>query len=728
MSGHLLLDWAVLAVSIWNTMLLLWLGLTVLLNASRRAWGIWVATGNLFAGAAFLVIHSALYAQGWARISLGLTMGWLAGWVLVVALPFAWYLVMLWYAGYWDDAQSPLHHRHRPWLGLAALMALGLLALLAFSNPFPTYAHIVSYETTGAPDLGTIPLLALAYPLYILLCIGLSVDVLLRPAPSGRLMGDLARRRARPWLLATSLALLVVSGLVACIVTWVLVGSRQGATVSPARMALIVGRFDLAIDTVLAGAILLLGQAVVSYEIFTGRVLPRRSLRRRWYTAVVIAAGLSVLFAGTLTHGVRPVSSVLLASALVALAFAVEGRQSFAERERYLEQLRPFLASQRLYEHLRTEPPTAAPDAQAKALFEAMCADLLGARVAYLAALGPLAPLAGPPLSYPPGLPAPAWPPLAGQPGLAGIPCFPVDPAAHGGAPWAVPLWSSGQPIGILLLGDKRDGGLYAEEEIEFARAGSERLLDTLASAELARRLMALQRQRLAESRVLDGHTRRTLHDDVLPRLHAAILSLSSGAPPRHGGAEASDPHTESSPVELLSDVHRRISDLLSDRPVPASPTLARLGLIGALEELVAGELAGSFDDVAWQVEPEAEERARALPLAVAEVLFYAAREALRNAARHGRGNENGRPLRLTIAALMRDGLELRIEDNGVGLQAANGSAGGSGQGLALHSTMMAVVGGSLAVESLEGAYTRVSLLLPAAAWPPQATGIAPGP
>ena len=37
----------------------------------------------------------------------------------------------------------------------------------------------------------------------------------------------------------------------------------------------------------------------------------------------------------------------------------------------------------------------------------------------------------------------------------------------------------------------------------------------------------------------------------------------------------------------------------------------------------------------------------------------------------------------------------------------------GGGNGLALHSTMMAVVGGTLAVESEVGSYTRVILTLP---------------
>ena len=48
-----------------------------------------------------------------------------------------------------------------------------------------------------------------------------------------------------------------------------------------------------------------------------------------------------------------------------------------------------------------------------------------------------------------------------------------------------MPLWSERGLIGVLLLGEKRDGGLYTQEEIEIARASGERLIDTQASAEM---------------------------------------------------------------------------------------------------------------------------------------------------------------------------------------------------------------------------------------------------
>ena len=51
MTGQLLLDWAVLAASFFNMILVLWLGLTVLLNAERRSWGLWLAVGGMLAAA-----------------------------------------------------------------------------------------------------------------------------------------------------------------------------------------------------------------------------------------------------------------------------------------------------------------------------------------------------------------------------------------------------------------------------------------------------------------------------------------------------------------------------------------------------------------------------------------------------------------------------------------------------------------------------------------------------
>ena len=50
----------------------------------------------------------------------------------------------------------------------------------------------------------------------------------------------------------------------------------------------------------------------------------------------------------------------------------------------------------------------------------------------------------------------------------------------------------------------------------------------------------------------------------------------------------------------------------------------------------------------------------------------------------------------------------------GLNGKAVDGRPRAGGQGLALHSTMMAIIGGTLSVESAPAQYTRVILALPA--------------
>ena len=89
----------------------------------------------------------------------------------------------------------------------------------------------------------------------------------------------------------------------------------------------------------------------------------------------------------------------------------------------------------------------------------------------------------------------------------------------------------------------------------------------------------------------------------------------------------------------------------------------------------------------------------------------------VRNPSRFRYQTTKGYPLPFPHLAKWKDGLEVLIEDNGKGMTMVDEMEGERGQGLALHSTMMAVVGGSLSVESAPGIYTRVLLALPQEVW-----------
>lgn len=711
MSGNFYVDWAILAVSLFNTILLLWLGATVLLNAERRRAGIWFGGGGLLLGGAFFVSHSAIVGQKVVGLTPSLRFWGYAGLVPAVLLPYGWYVLMLWYGGFWRGRRAPLQWRHRPWLLAVTILAgAGLAAVVVYANPLAGRLSLRPLRDLLG-GLGGLSLLASGYAVYLILCIGLSLDSLLRPGPTDRVMGDQARRRARLWLIAASLLLLLISTIVIGALLWILLNLRRGGGYVVTADALVtVARFDLLISTLIAIVVIVVGQAVVSYEIFTGKTLPRRGLRRQWGRALLLAAGYGAMVGWVLTTQVRPVYVILLATLLMTFFFALLGWRSYAERERYINHLRPFVTSQRLYDRLLSPAAPSPPEVDARTPFRALCGDVLGARRAYLVALGPLAPLAGPPLVYPEagGEPValPALDEVTAQftsPEIAGVP---IDPGTYQGASWAIPLWSERGLIGVLLLGAKWDSSLYTQEEMEIARASGERLVDIQASAEMARRLLALQRQQLAESQVVDRRMRRVLHDDVLPQIHAALLALNASAVSSDGGAEET--------VELLTDVHGQIAGLLRDSPPAVTPAVARLGVLGALRQVVDDELGRAFDRVSWDVTPDAEEQARAVSALQAEVLFYAAREAIRNAARHGRRSEGDGRLHLQIVARCEgERFALVIEDNGVGMAPAKDGSSGSGQGLALHSTMLAVVGGTLAAESVSGTYTRVQLTIP---------------
>ena len=395
----------------------------------------------------------------------------------------------------------------------------------------------------------------------------------------------------------------------------------------------------------------------------------------------------------------RPIYSLLLATLLMTLFYALYSWRSFWEREQFVARLRPFVQSQGI------TPNPIHGNSTASELLAALCRDVLGTEQAQLIPMGSMAPLAGPALCYPHASDSqPLRPPRELDAGMTAL-----DPAQFAPYRWAISLWDERGQIGALLIGEKQDGGLYSQEEMETAQATGERIVHLLAGEQMVRRLMELQRKRTAEQRVMDLRARRTLHDEILPSLHLALLQL--------GGADRQQPAIQDA-MHTLAEAHGQIAGLLANtQPAPArapDPT----ELVAALRAMVGAEFVHNFESVHWRGVDTVQD-AVYVDAVAAEVILGAAREAIRNAAFHGRDSKAETPLCLEIGICIQENeFTLSIQDDGVGINAdtrANTSRG-SGSGLALHSTLLAIIGGYLTLESPPEGGTLVTITAPISA------------
>jgi signal transduction histidine kinase len=704
MSSSFSLNWATLAVSIFNTILLFWLGLTVLLNTERRSLGVWLAGVGLLMSGLFFLSHTAILGIGSFQADIRNNLWWRTGWIPVISMPFAWYLVMLWYSSYWDDRKSIIHRRHQVPLVLASLLAVSTVGMVLLFHALPSYNQLVQLDLGGVLSIQGIPVLMFVYPIYLVICIGFSLDVLLHPGAPARLMGQLARHRARPWLVLATLALLLVSLAVGLIIVWGFYNLSQYGI--PAQFVLTITAFDLVIALLLAVTILSAGQAIVSYEVFTGKILPRQGLKRYWTWAILLALGYGIFVSWALLLNLEPIYIILLSIVLTTGLYAFLGWRSFIDQEHILKSLHPFISSQHLYDQLILQNPETY-DLQISDAFQALCEDILGVRRGFLIPMGIFGPLIGGAIAYPSdsvqneyeNLQLEVRRVITTNPGPAPLLLTGLDDFAQN--PLAIPLLSERGMIGVLVLGDKNNASLFTQEEVEIARTVGERLIDSKASNELAHRLMEHERRQVAETRVIDQQTRRILHDEILPRLQSLMIQLSSS------------PDDKDHAVKEMGEIHHQLANLMHNLPVMVEPEIVRLGLLDALQISINTEYRSCFDSVTWQITEAATEKSKSFTPYISNVLYHATREAVRNAAHHGRQSVPACSLDLAISITWQEGLKIKVEDNGAGFNLSALEGGKNGHGLAIHSTLMAVIGGSLSVESIPGKYSRVILYLP---------------
>ncbi len=136
MTVDLLVNWALIAVSLFNTIIFLWLGMTLWLNADRRTLGLTVTAIGFVLVALFFISHLALWASDNLILTRTNTLWMAVATTPLVVLPYVWYVVILWSSGFWPadpvtGEGNSLRRRHAPWLWLTGFILVGGLVALA---------------------------------------------------------------------------------------------------------------------------------------------------------------------------------------------------------------------------------------------------------------------------------------------------------------------------------------------------------------------------------------------------------------------------------------------------------------------------------------------------------------------------------------------------------------------------------------------------------------------
>ncbi|MFL5696890.1 MAG: ATP-binding protein, partial [Ktedonobacteraceae bacterium] len=509
----------------------------------------------------------------------------------------------------------------------------------------------------------------------------------------------------------------------------------------------------LVLDMLAIGAvaliILLVGYCVVRHGILIERPLARRGFFEQWRGIVIVATAVAIFIALLVTFTRSPLGSLLLITSLATGVYALFTWSSYTAHDRYIALLGPFLRSTNVRHWLNTDLQKT--EQGLEDLFFHLCRDALAVQCARLTVMAGSVRRT---FNY-------RWPEGAREQSLYTAPKL-TPKFRHGAssiragkgnlAPARVQLTINGQPmicwvlpiydelglVAMLYLGPREDGGAFTDEDMNLAHACGQRILDALGDHEAMQAVAGLLRRRIVDVKLLGAQQRRILHDDILPQMHLALLRLETLRSFIHSDSSASLPSPQEDvdtptpgqvldeAVDMISDAHRRLAALMRATAPGAPHRLERDGLMDAICAMLQQDFQHAFDEVEWCVSEEtAHYIDEVTPPAIAELIFAAVQEALRNAARHARGTDVHRRLRLTLKASCSQpdsqpgshpepNLEVVVADDGVGIISASSSTTGTGGGLLTHSALLAIAGGSLTVKSAPGEGVTVRIVLPA--------------
>jgi two-component sensor histidine kinase len=552
---------------------------------------------------------------------------------------------------------------------------------------------------------------------------------------------------ARPGLLLAALLMVMLTTTLGVLVIQSIIDWLQHpyTPVAPANGGLINGTIfpmnllilDLCATGAVALVILLIGYSIMRHGILIERSLSRRGFLEQWRGTVIVSTAVSIFIVllVNLTHS-SP-GGLLIITSLATGAYALFTWSSYTAHDRYIALLGPFVRSTSLRHWLNTDLQKTEQDLED--LFYHLCHNVLGVQCAYLAVLAgtvqrrfsyrwPVSSLANGALFSPGGDKKLMEKSEATRKHMNGASETPSRIQLFvNEVPmicWVLPIYDERGLVATLYLGPRADGGALTDEDMNLAHACGQRILDTLGDHEAMQAVAGLLRRRIVDVKLLGAQQRRVLHDEILPQMHLALLQLETlrshpgnGNVPVPGDTDARTQAVDET-IALISDTHRRLAAMMRATAPSAPHRLEQDGITGAIRTMLEQDFQYAFDEIEWCVSDEtAASIDEVMPPAIAELVFAAVQEALRNAARHARGSDEHRHLRLLFKALWNDvdhSLEVIVSDDGVGITSASSATTGTGGGLLTHSALLAIAGGSLTIKSAPGEGVTVRILLPA--------------
>jgi PAS domain S-box-containing protein len=197
----------------------------------------------------------------------------------------------------------------------------------------------------------------------------------------------------------------------------------------------------------------------------------------------------------------------------------------------------------------------------------------------------------------------------------------------------------------------------------------------------------------------------RDLHDDFSQRLTALgfdLAALDAACPANISAKFRKRLHTAETSVAVLSDDLRQLAHQLHPSAI------GLLGLPLALRELCRD----ASKRWSFSVRLRTCRLSKSLPQDAALCLYRVAQEALRNAAKHAKGDK----VAVTLSRVDH-GVQLSVSDNGIGFDAATAASTG-GLGLISIRERVRLAGGSLTIKSRLGYGTQLSVVVPMPARP----------